>query len=206
MWHRLIREPWVYWKGRDHDLILHPVSTFTWRGFGEPRKTARVTDLSSKIWIRDLPNMKDNCHSIDLEFLVLGLRYLLWIVNKFPRVFLGHFFSYLIEDVNSIILYLRVTKLAEAVSVRLRDVNWAVGVLCCCEMNAIHQHFSTQSKVDTGFCIKVEEMQFVFTGMTIVLEWKHGSSIFYIINRARFRVSVGFVISQYVSFKTELVY
>jgi len=31
--------------------------------------------------------------------------------------------------------------LTEAVSVALRDVNWDVGVLCCCGINAIHQQF-----------------------------------------------------------------
>jgi hypothetical protein len=177
MLHRMIREPWMYWKGRDRGLIWHPVPTFTRRAYGEPRKTTRITELRSRIWIRDLPNMKEDWQSLDLEFRPLCLRWELWFFGSLPRAFL------LLFDLRCkrIFLYLKETNWAEAVSVSLRDVNWDVVVWCCCGINAIHQQFFYTK--DGGYWIiilniKVEEMQFLFTGTTILSGWKHGSCIF----------------------------
>ena len=90
----------MYWKGRDHGLIWHPVPEFTRRACGEPTKTARVTDMRFWIWTWDLPNMKEDCltHST-FEFRPLCRRWELWFVNKPLAFFLWHFCSYLIQDV-----------------------------------------------------------------------------------------------------------
>ena len=105
-----------------------------------------------------------------------------------------------------IFLYLKETNWAEAVSVALRDVNWDVGVLFCCGINAINQQFFYTKEVGYWIIIlniKVEEITFLVTGTTTVAGWQHGSCIFFGINRALFRVSVTFVLSKkYVSLKT----
>jgi hypothetical protein len=77
----------------------------------------------------------------------------------------------LIQDVNAFFLYLKRTNWAEVVSAALRDVNCDVGVLCCCGINAIHQQFFYTKEGGYWIIIlniKVEEMQFLFTGTTIV--------------------------------------
>lgn len=99
MWHRMIRKPRMYWKGRDRGLIWHPVPTFTGRACGEPRKTSRITELRPRILIRGLPNMKEDWQPLDPEFRPLCLLRELWYLNILSAFFPGHFYCYLIQDV-----------------------------------------------------------------------------------------------------------
>jgi hypothetical protein len=138
MLHPMIRETWMYWKGRDRGLIWYPVLAFTRRACGEPSKN-RERNWSEVQDFNPGPPEHERELSLTRPRIWTSLSAVRNVIFKQASGFLSRAFSPLFDSRRKrVFLCLRVKKWAEAVSVAMRDGNWDVGVLCCCGINTVH--------------------------------------------------------------------